>query len=377
MAPEASPGRLIGDRYRLVEVITAGGFGRIWQARDETLRVDVALKETWRSRPVSDHEWADLLTRAQREARNAAQLRDHPNIVTVYDAVIEDGIPWTVMRLVTGKALQDLRADGPLIATEVVHIAKSLLGALSAVHAAGIVHRDVKPSNVMVTASGEVLLIDFGIAVHQDDTRTLNGLIIGSPGYLAPERVRGDRGGAPSDLFSLGATLYHAVEGISPFHRDTPEDSAAAVLYHQPLLPQCETGLALLIMRLLEKDPAKRPLTSEALALLDATPAKVPRGGEQPDVTPLVSKLATAAQPFKVGDRFRGTVTKTAAFGAFVSLTPGRQGLVHISKLGNGKRVRYVEDEVKVGDELHVEIAEIKRGKVGLVVVTEEPPPGR
>lgn len=176
------------------------------------------------------------------------------------------------MLLVTGTSLYDRLVEGPLPVAEVVHVAKSLLNALGAAHAAGIVHRDVKPPKVMLAATGEVLLIDFGIAVHLADTRTMNGLIIGSPGYMAPERVHGERGEAASDLFSLGATLYHAVQGDSPFHRGDPAESAAAVLHHEPPLPRAETGLAMLVMRMLEKDPACRPTITEALAVIDALP---------------------------------------------------------------------------------------------------------
>jgi serine/threonine protein kinase len=197
----------IGDRYRLVQELGAGGFGRVWKAHDETLGVDVAIKEVRLPLTVSDAERSQFLARARREARNAARLRDQPGIIPVHDVVIRDEVPWIVMRLVDGHSLEDrLKKDGPIPAEETTRIAKALLKALDAAHSAGVVHRDIKPANVMLTRTGEVLLADFGIAVHQADTAmTATGAIIGSLEYLAPERLRGKNNGPAGDLFSLGS----------------------------------------------------------------------------------------------------------------------------------------------------------------------------
>jgi serine/threonine protein kinase len=270
VAQEAQQRELIGGRYRLVKALHTGGFGRVWQARDLRLDGDVAVKEVWLPPSISAEERTERLARAEREARNAAALRNHPNIVTVRDVVMESGVPWIVMQLVTGHSLaEDIAASGPLSSAQASYVADSLLKALGAAHAAGIVHRDVKPANVMFADNGEVLLTDFGIAVHETDTAlTATGMIVGSMDYIAPERIRGEDGKAAADMFSLGVTLYQAVTGVCPFHRDSVAASLAAILFDQPTPPPCPTGLSTLIMRLLAKDPAQRPTVPAARALL-------------------------------------------------------------------------------------------------------------
>jgi serine/threonine protein kinase len=274
VAQEAQQGRVVGGRYRLVKALHTGGFGRVWQAHDLRRDADVAVKEVWLPPAISDAERADRLTRAEREARNAAQLRNHPNIVTVRDVVEEDGVPWIVMQLVAGHSLaEDIAAAGPLSADQVGYVADNLLKALGAAHGAGIVHRDVKPANVMFTETGEVLLTDFGIAVHEADTTlTGTGMLVGSVDYMAPERIRGKDNTAAGDMFSLGVTLYQAVTGVSPFHRATMAASLAAILFEDPPRPRCQSGLSTLIVRLLAKDPRQRPTVPLARGLLAALP---------------------------------------------------------------------------------------------------------
>ncbi|MER6350091.1 serine/threonine-protein kinase [Streptomyces sp. NPDC001595] len=270
MGRDTRPGQVIGGRYRLVSDLGSGGFGRVWKAHDATLRIDVAVKEIWLPPAVSETEQAERSARAAREARNAARLRDHPNIVAVHDVVVEDGLPWIVMRLVDGCSLEEhLFRRGPLSVDETEKVARAMLGALGAAHAAGIVHRDVKPANVMLTRSGEVQLTDFGIAVHPADTAlTTTGAIVGSVPYMAPERVRGTDGLPVSDLFSLGVTLYQAVEGVSPFRRGTPTGCMAAVLFEEAPPAGRAGRLEPLITALLDKEPDRRPDTRSALALL-------------------------------------------------------------------------------------------------------------
>ncbi|MEV8524162.1 serine/threonine-protein kinase [Streptomyces sp. NPDC052000] len=267
---ETSRGRVVGGRYRLLCDIGSGGFGRVWKARDETLCIDVAVKELWLLPAMSEAEQSERLTRAAREARNAARLRDHPNIVGVHDVVVEDGLPWIVMRFIEGSSLQQLLDKQGLLSVEqAAVVAAKMLEALGAAHQAGIVHRDVKPANVMMASDGEVLLADFGIAVHHADTAlTSTGAVIGSVEYMAPERARGTDGLAASDLFSLGVTLYQAVEGVSPFRRGTPTGCLAAVLFEEAAPSERAGRLAPLITGLLEKDPDRRPTVLEALALL-------------------------------------------------------------------------------------------------------------
>ncbi|WP_432745516.1 serine/threonine protein kinase [Streptomyces sp. JH002] len=259
----------IGGRYQLDGELGSGGFGRVWRARDNRLGVPVAIKELRLPAALPETDRAERLTRAAREARNAARLRDHPDVLTVYDVVIENDAPWIVMRLAEGGSLADrIARGGPLPVDEVAGIAQALLRALGAAHEAGIVHRDVKPANVLLTGEGRALLTDFGIAVHQEDTTlTVTGALLGSMEYVAPERARGTT--APGgDLFSLGVTLYEAVEGVSPFRRDTATETLTAVLFDPPPAPRRAGRLASLITGLLEKDPADRPTVADALAEL-------------------------------------------------------------------------------------------------------------
>ncbi|WP_051877169.1 serine/threonine-protein kinase [Streptomyces natalensis] len=301
---------MIGGRYRLVSDLGSGGFGRVWKARDETLRIDVAVKEIWLPPAVSEAEQAERLARAAREARNAARLRDHTHVVTVHDVVVEDGLPWIVMQLVDGCSLEEhLATHGPLSVEHAEKVARALLRALGAAHEAGIVHRDVKPANVMLTRGGDVLLTDFGIAVHHTDTAlTTTGAIIGSVEYMAPERVRGTDGLPAGDVFSLGVTLYQAVEGFSPFRRGTPTGCMAAVLFEEAPPSKRAGRLAPLITALLDKDPDRRPDTRAALARLASptvpwTVHRAPRAEAYLRIAGAVRALAEAR---------RAEVTRTA-----------------------------------------------------------------
>ncbi|NUP48943.1 MAG: serine/threonine protein kinase [Catenulispora sp.] len=272
----AVPGRLVGGRYRLIDRLGAGGFGRVWRAVDTSLDVEVAIKEVVLPPELSDAERADRLTRAGREARNAARLRSNPHIVSVHDVVIDDGTPWIVMELIPGRSLAEhLRDHGPLSVSHATQVARAVLSALGASHAAGIVHRDVKPANVMLTDDGRVLLTDFGIAVLTSDTRlTTAGHFIGSVEYLAPERAKGEESRPAADMFSLGATLYHAVEGVSAFARDTAAATLGAVLFEDVPAPSRAGSLTPLLGALLKKDPNSRPDVAQALRILDAAPSQ-------------------------------------------------------------------------------------------------------
>ncbi|MGW7292729.1 serine/threonine-protein kinase [Streptomyces xiamenensis] len=177
-----------GGRYHLDGELGSGGFGRVWRARDNRPGVPVAIKELRLPATLPETDRAERLTRAAREARNAARLRDHPDVLTVYDVVIENDAPWIVMRLAEGGSLADrIARGGPLPVDEVAGIAQALLRALGAAHEAGIVHRDVKPANVLLTGEGRALLTDFGIAAHREDTTlTVTGALLGSMEYVAP-----------------------------------------------------------------------------------------------------------------------------------------------------------------------------------------------
>src|SRR5947209_18239539 len=253
--------RLIAGRYRLGERLGRGGMGVVWAARDELLARPVAVKEV-RLPASGDPEERDLLReRTLREARTAARL-DHPCAVRMFDVCEEDEQAYLVMELIEGRTLSEvIRDEGPVAPARAAEIGLCLLDALTAAHAAGIVHRDVKPGNVLVRPDGRVTLTDFGIASTADDPSiTSTGLLLGSPAYIAPERARGGSPQPPSDLWSLGATLYTAVEGRPPFDHRDPVATLTAVVTDDPA--PCRLagpGLGQLVARLLDKDPARRP----------------------------------------------------------------------------------------------------------------------
>jgi serine/threonine protein kinase len=211
--PEAREGRLLAGRYRLGHLVGHGGMAWVWSARDEVLNRDVAVKQVLLPADLTAEQREEIRERTMREARAAARLT-HPNLVTVYDVVEDDANPWIVMELLPPRTLADVLAtEGPVTPQVAAGIGADLADALRAAHAAGVLHRDVKPANVMLT-EGRAVLTDFGIAlVEEDPTLTVTGVLIGSPGYMSPERARGERPTPASDLWSLGATLYAAVEG--------------------------------------------------------------------------------------------------------------------------------------------------------------------
>ncbi|MBS2547320.1 serine/threonine protein kinase [Catenulispora sp. NL8] len=298
-------GQVIAGRYQLLSMLGSGGMGRVWRARDKALDVHVAIKEVQLDTGIPAAERDELLARAQREARNAAQLRDHPNVVAVYDVLIEDARPWIVMRLIHGMSVADLLAQhGSVSAEATTRVARALLDALNAAHKVGIVHRDVKPGNVLLTEDGRVLLTDFGIARRSGDTAmTSTGKFIGSLEYMAPERMRGTQEEPSSDLFSLGVTLYHMVTGRSPFRRDNPAASMSAVLVDEPSPPEPPGTLAELIMALLVKDPAERPSAAQAISIL-AAPQQPPARPKKVFDAPAV--IAPASMPTRLLRTIKG-----------------------------------------------------------------------
>lgn len=253
-------GRLVAGRYRLGEAIGSGGMGRVWRAHDEVLHRSVAVKELTAALYVSESEQATLLARTRAEARAAARI-NHSAVVTVHDVLEHDGRPWIVMELVEGHSLADAVKERERVEPrEAARIGLWVLRALRAAHAAGVVHRDVKPGNVLLGGDGRVLLTDFGIAQIEGDTAiTRTGEVVGSVDYLAPERIRGQDPGPSSDLWALGATLYTAVEGRSPFRRTSPLTTMQAVIEEEAGEPRYAGPLAPVISALLRKDPAMRP----------------------------------------------------------------------------------------------------------------------
>ncbi|MGW1541084.1 serine/threonine-protein kinase [Streptomyces sp. NPDC002309] len=284
-------GLLVGGRYRLSDAIGSGGMGRVWRAHDEVLHRVVAIKELTAALYVSESDRAVLLARTRAEARAAARI-NHSAVVTVHDVLEHDGRPWIVMELVEGRSLADaVKAQGRLEPAEAARIGLWVLRALRAAHTAKVLHRDVKPGNVLLADDGRVLLTDFGIAqIDGDTTITRTGEVVGSVDYLAPERVRGHDPGPASDLWALGATLYTAVEGTSPFRRTSPLSTMQAVVEEHPSEPRHAGALGPVITALLRKEPARRPSSEEAERLL----AEVADGG-RPQVTEVL--VPPARQP--------------------------------------------------------------------------------
>src|SRR4051812_49859238 len=251
--------RVLAGRYELTDVLGRGGMGIVWRATDRVLHREVAIKELTFSIELTDEERQILRERTLREARAAARL-DHPHVTTLYDVVEENGKPWLVLEHVDADSLQSvLEHGGPLPARAAARIGLDVLSALEAAHAAGIVHRDVKPANVLVARDGHACLTDFGIATTTGESSlTTQGALIGSPSYMAPERIHGDEPAPPGDLWSLGATLYAAVEGRPPFGRPEPMATAMAVVSEHPAPVLLAGPLTPVLRGLLEKDPARR-----------------------------------------------------------------------------------------------------------------------
>ncbi|WP_030345538.1 serine/threonine-protein kinase [Streptomyces sp. NRRL S-1022] len=275
-------GLLIAGRYRLAESIGSGGMGRVWRAHDEVLHRKVAIKELTAALYVSDSDRAVLLARTRAEARAAARI-NHSAVVTVHDVLEHDGRPWIVMELVEGASLADtVKERGRVEPAEAARIGLWVLRALRAAHTAGVLHRDVKPGNVLLGADGRVLLTDFGIAqIEGDTTITRTGEVVGSVDYLAPERVRGHDPGPASDLWALGATLFTAVEGRSPFRRTSPLGTMQAVVEEEAGEPRHAGPLAPVIAALLHKEPARRPGAEETEQMLaEAAEGRRPRAAQ-------------------------------------------------------------------------------------------------
>jgi serine/threonine protein kinase len=287
----SEPGRLLAGRYRLLAVLGQGGMGAVWRARDELLKRDVAVKEIIWPPQMDPDERETARLRAVREAQMAARLR-HPNVVGIYDFFEEDGRPCIVMELVPYRSLRDaVLADGPLSPADAARVGLGVLAALAATHEVGVLHRDVKPANILLSPEGRVVLTDFGIAKAADSpTLTKSGVLIGSPSYIAPERARGGEASAAADLWAVGASLYAAVEGRPPFDRGGVLASLTAVVVDEPDPPRHAGPLWPVISGLLRKDPEARLAAAEAGQLLS-------RIAERHDATPAASAAGQDSKP--------------------------------------------------------------------------------
>jgi serine/threonine protein kinase len=294
--------RAVAGRYLLRGALGSGGMGTVWVALDQLLGRQVAVKEITPPPDVTQDESVTLRERTLREARTAARL-SHPNIVTVYDVVEDGDRPWIVMELIQARSLRDVVLDdGPLTVPRAAAVGLQVLAALRAAHLLGIVHRDVKPGNVLIDGSGRAVLADFGIARALDgQATTASGVLVGSPSYIAPERARGERGGPESDFWSLGATLYAAVEGRPPYDRDGPLPTLTAVVTQDPDPPRLAGALWPVISGLLRRDQRQRLTPDAAEAML----ARIARAQDPPATAPLPAVTGPAARGRKRARRAR------------------------------------------------------------------------
>ena len=336
----AVAGTVIGGRYSLRSAVGNGGMGTVWRAADTLLRRDVAVKEVVLPPGLAPSDRDAMYERTLREARAAAALQ-HPAVVQVYDVVTEGGRPWIVMELLEARSLAELVIeDGPLAPRAVAKIGIALLGALEMAHANGVLHRDVKPANVLICTDGRCVLTDFGVARMPTDVQlTTPGMVLGSPHFISPERAMGQNFGPPSDLFSLGVTLYTASEGRPPFDKGDPIETMHSIVEDPPAAPVRSGPLVPVLMGLLEKDPARRmdvttargllrdllagPLANNATINNMTDPYAVVRVA-QPPMPPVPPPPAQAATPKQIGGR--------------AMLAPGESLTDRLAKLRAGER---------------------------------------
>ncbi|CAL9566407.1 serine/threonine-protein kinase [Streptomyces sp. enrichment culture] len=323
--------RLLAGRYRLGDVLGRGGMGTVWRAEDETLGRTVAVKELRFPGNIDEEEKRRLITRTLREAKAIARIRNN-SAVTVYDVVEEDDRPWIVMELVEGKSLAEaIREDGLLEPKRAAEVGLAVLDVLRSAHREGILHRDVKPSNVLIAEDGRVVLTDFGIAqVEGDPSITSTGMLVGAPSYISPERARGHKPGPAADLWSLGGLLYAAVEGAPPYDKGSAIATLTAVMTENLEEPKNAGPLRDVIYGLLNKEPALRLDDAGARAMLNKViHAPEPEPVDATKVVPLPAQPdgptgrggaagAGGRRTEEAGERLRGALrsVRKAAVGA-------------------------------------------------------------
>ncbi|WNV89764.1 serine/threonine-protein kinase [Umezawaea sp. Da 62-37] len=351
--------RVIAGRYTLLVELGRGGMGVVWRAQDNVIGRHVAIKELHLPDGVPTEERHVLEERVLREARAAGRLND-PAVVTVFDVVVENRMTYIVMELVEAATLSTLISrQGPMPPERVSSMAQQLLSALEAAHAAGIVHRDVKPGNIMVRPDGRVKLTDFGIAQAVDDPRlTTSGSLIGSPAYMAPERIHGHEASPASDLWALGATLCYAIEGVSPYERASTASTLNAIMNEVPRLTRAHGVLAAVITGLLMPDPNARLNGPQARAMLERqaanpTPphgfaptqsstmhypnAQRPKFGKARRIAVVAAAVVAAAAVFTGGIyAHKWFTTPSAGATAVKTLTYGENGDVPVFELYDG-----------------------------------------
>lgn len=323
---------VVAGRYRLIRVVGRGGMGRVWQAHDEILDREVAVKEIMPIAGVAPGR-TDIWERTIREARTAGRLR-HPSVIRVYDVHFADGRPWIVMEYVEGRSLHAIvRDDGPLAVKVTARIGLALLDGLAAAHAAGVLHRDVTPRNVLIAPDGQALLGDFGVAVFEEESFRANAtredVLLASPAYVAPERVMSGTSSTSTDLWSLGATLYLTVEGRPPYERPNSFEQLSALIHEQPDEMRLAGPLEPVIQGLLRRDPGDRLTAVKARPMLEAAltgqvpvsrwrlpkqrRAAPPVAGATVEVSPPPPVFAAGTSPVRPSTATPSTTTPSAA----------------------------------------------------------------
>jgi serine/threonine protein kinase len=295
--------RLVNDRYTMLEVIGQGAMGKVWRGHDELLDRDVAIKELLLDPGLNDIERAELADLAMHEARSTARL-SHPGIITVFDVVQEDGVPLIVMELVHGHSLAEiLKTDVRLAPKRVAEIGSAMLDALREAHVAGIVHRDLKPANVLIT-DRRVIITDFGIAQRSGhQSAAAPGEMTGTPAFMAPEQAEGAPASAAADLWSLGATLYNAVEGRPPYNGPDYVSVLLTLLTQDPEPPRAAGPLTPLLTALLQRDPTRRATADHAATLLTQALTDPPPPSPGPAATASPGATTTASGAYSGGSR--------------------------------------------------------------------------
>ncbi|MGW5261772.1 protein kinase domain-containing protein [Microbispora sp. NPDC004025] len=327
-APMASPGRVIRDRYELRSQLGRGGMGTVWLAKDRMLGRFVALKEVALT-PYGESIEVQR-ARALREARSLARIR-HPAIAGIYDVFEEGGSPWIVMVHIEGGSLDDLIRRRRLSEREIATMGREVLAGLTAAHAAHVLHRDVKPANIVVGHDGKAVLVDFGIAhIVGESGLTSRSTLLGTSEFMAPERIDGRTVGPAADLWSLGITFFCALEGYSPFRRENPYATVHAVCNDDLPRPRHPGPLYDVIAGLLRKDPGLRTGAAELdrrLAAILASPRSTPpmRPPHSPPPPPQQPQQPQQSPPPSRGSSSRGSSSRSAA-AALAAMTPGAAG---------------------------------------------------
>ncbi|MEU6377635.1 serine/threonine-protein kinase [Streptomyces sp. NPDC046909] len=327
--------RLLAGRYRLGAVLGRGGMGTVWRAEDETLGRIVAVKELRFPSNIDEEEKRRLITRTLREAKAIARIRNN-SAVTVFDVVDEDDRPWIVMELVEGKSLAEvIREDGLLEPRRAAEVGLAVLDVLRSAHRQGILHRDVKPSNVLISEDGRVVLTDFGIAqVEGDPSITSTGMLVGAPSYISPERARGHKPGPAADLWSLGGLLYAAVEGVPPYDKGSAIATLTAVMTEPMEEPKNAGPLKDVIYGLLTKDPEKRLDDAGARVMLNAV-IHAPEPKDEPEPAQDATKVVPLPpQPDRGegGERLRGALRSVRK----AAVAAGAAGTAAASRVKSG-----------------------------------------